>query len=101
MATVIEYIEGHYNAQATSYGEAYVWCPEHIVMECYCGQRLTLTASDTVCSCGADHVVLVREALAYQRASHPWEVDYQEWRRKQREFLLSEEIYRLELSRLD
>jgi hypothetical protein len=44
---------------------------------------------------------LVSEALSYQRTSHPWEVDYHEWRRRQDEFLISEEIYQLELSRLD
>ena len=60
-----------------------------------------LTCSDTVCSCGADHAALLREALSYQRASHPWEVEYQEWRRNLGEFLLSEEIYQRELSRLD
>ena len=57
--------------------------------------------SDTVCGCGEDHAVLVREVLAHQRASHPREVDYHEWRRKQDEFLISEEIYQRELSRLD
>jgi hypothetical protein len=47
------------------------------------------------------HTGLVREALAQQRASHPWEVNFQEWNKKQGEYLLSEETYRLELSRLD
>jgi hypothetical protein len=46
-------------------------------------------------------VALVREVLVHQRAPHPWEVDYQEWRKKQGEFLHSEESYQLELSRLD
>jgi hypothetical protein len=101
MATVIEYIEGHYDVEASSYGEAYIWCPAHIVVECDCGQRKALSGSHTVCSCGADHAALVREALAYLRVSHPWEVDYQEWRRNLGEFLLSEEIYQRELSRLD
>jgi hypothetical protein len=101
MTTVIECIEGHYEVQKSSYGETYVWCPEQVVLECDCGQGLALTGSDTVCGCGADHAVLVREVLAQQRASHPWEVDYQEWRKKQGEFHLSEEIYQLELSRLD
>jgi hypothetical protein len=102
MTTVIECNEGHYDVQKATYGETYVWCPEErVVVECDCGQRLTLTGSDAVCSCGADHVALVREALAQQMASHPWEVDFQEWNKKQGEYLLSEETYRLELSRLD
>jgi hypothetical protein len=57
--------------------------------------------SDTICSCGEDHAALVREVLAHQRASHPWEVDYHKWSKKQGGFILSEETYRLELSRLD
>jgi hypothetical protein len=57
--------------------------------------------SDTVCGCGADHAVLVREVLAHQRASHPREVDYHKWSKKQGEHLLSEETYQRELSRLD
>jgi hypothetical protein len=101
MTTIVECNEGHYDVQKTSYGEAYVWCPESVVVECDCGQRLALTVSDTVCGCGADHASLVREALAHQRAQHPWESDYHEWRDNQGELLLSEETYRLELSRLD
>ncbi len=101
MTTVIACTEGHYEVQETSYGEAYVWCHERVVVQCDCGQRAVLRASETVCSCGADHAALVRKVLASQRAQHPWEADYREWREKQDEYLLSEEPYRLELSRLD
>ena len=69
------------------------------------GERLILSASEIVCSCGADHVDLLREELASRQASdgisHPWDVEHDEWRRKQDEYLLSEEIYWLELSRID
>jgi hypothetical protein len=102
MTIVIECIEGHYEVEETSYGQAYIWYPEHIVVECDCGQRLVLSASETVCSCGADHAALVRETLASQKASdrapHPWDADYQEWRRKLKEYLVSEETYQLELN---
>ncbi len=105
MTTVIECTEGHYEVRETSYGEAYVWCPEYVVVECDCGERAVLSASETVCSCGADHGALVREELASRGvsdgASHPWEAEYQEWRKKQNEHLLSEETYSLEMSRLD
>jgi hypothetical protein len=101
MTTVIECIEGHYDVQKTTYGETYVWCPEHVVLECDCGQTLVLSASQTACSCGVDHGALVREVLVHQSAPHPWEVDYHEWRKKQGEYHLSEESYQLELSRLD
>src|SRR3712207_8536979 len=43
--SVIECTEGHYEVQRTSYGEAYVWCPECVVVECDCGQRPVLSAS--------------------------------------------------------
>jgi len=101
MTTVIEYTEGYYEVQETSYGEAYVWCPERVVVRCDCGERPVLSASHTICDCGADHTALIRKVLASQRAPHPWDAEYDEWRNKQDEHLLSEKIYRLELSRLD
>jgi hypothetical protein len=101
MTTVIECIEGHYEVEETSYGHAYTWRPEHVVVECDCGERVVLTASETVCSCGADHAALVWESLASQKAPHPWDAEYGEWRKKQDEYLVSEETYELELSRLD
>jgi hypothetical protein len=105
MTIMIECTEGQYEVQRTSYGEAYVWCPECVVVQCDCGQRAVLSASETVCSCGADHAALVGEELASRGvsdgASHPWEAEYQEWRKKLNQHLLSEETYQLELSRLD
>jgi len=101
MTTVIECTEGHYEVQETSYGEAYVWCHGHIKVMCDCGERTALSASETVCGCGTDHAALVREVLSSQRASHPWDAEYDEWRRKKDEYLLSEEPYQVELSRLD
>jgi hypothetical protein len=101
MATVIECTEGQYELQETSYGEAYVWCPGCVVVECDCGERAVLSASETICDCGADHAALVRKVLASLRAPHPWDAEYDEWRKKQDGHLLSEDIYSLELSRLD
>jgi hypothetical protein len=101
MTTVIECVEGYYEVEHTSYGRAYIWRPEHVVVECDCGERVVLSASETVCSCGVDHVALVREELVSQKVSdeapHPWEAEYQEWRRKNA-YLFSEEIYQLELT---
>jgi hypothetical protein len=100
MTTMIECTEAHYEVQRTSYGEAYVWCPECVVVECDCGERPVLNASETVCSCGADHASLIWGELDSRRSSeevqHPWEAEYQEWRRKQHEYLLSEETYWME-----
>ena len=104
MTPMIEFTEGHYEVQQTAYGEAYVWCPECVVVGCDCGESAALTASKTVCNCGVDHAALVREVLASRQASdgisHPWDAEYDEWRKNQDEYLVSEETYRLELSRL-
>lgn len=105
MTTMIEHTEGHYEVKRTSYGEAYVWCPECVVVECDCGERPVLTASKTICHCRTDHAALIRNELASLRmsdgASHPWDAEYDQSRRKQDEYLVSEETYWLELSRLD
>jgi hypothetical protein len=105
MTTMIECTEGHYKVQKTSYGAAYVWCPGCVVVECDCGERPILTTSETLCWCGADHAALVRDELASRRSSdgisHPWDVEYDEWCKKQDEYLVSEETYWLELSRID
>ncbi len=94
MTTMIECTAGHYEVQKTSYGEAYVWCPGCVVVECDCGERSILSASGTVCGCGADHAALVREELASRRSSeevpHPWDDEYHEWRKKQDEYLRME-----------
>jgi hypothetical protein len=102
---MIECTEGHYEVQKVSYGEAYVWCPEHVLVECDCGEKLALIISEAVCECGIDHTSLVKQQLASQRAAdaapHPLEAEYQEWRKKQHEHLFSEKTYWLELSGLD
>jgi hypothetical protein len=97
----MERTEGHYEVHKTSFGETYVWCHGYVVVGCNYGERLILSASETVCSCGADHAVLVRKLLASRKAPHPWDVEYQEWRKKQGEYLVSEDTYWLELSRID
>ena len=77
---------------------------ECVVVDCDCGERPVLTVSAAVCGCGADHAALVREGLASRRvpggAPHPWEAEYEGWRRNN-EPLLSEETYWLELSNVE
>jgi hypothetical protein len=100
MATEIERTKGHYEVQKTSYGEAYIWCPGCAVVECDCGEKLILTASESICRCGADHGALVPENTASRQppdeAPHPWEAEYREWREKQEEYLRSESHHWLE-----
>jgi hypothetical protein len=52
MTVVIDRTEGHYDVHKTSYGECYVWCHGCVVVECDCGERPVLSASEAVCSCG-------------------------------------------------
>ena len=72
-----ENTEGHYDVQEVEMGEVYTWRPESVVVECDCGERLTLTASTTTCcECGADHNAVVQEGVSDERledeAVHPW-----------------------------
>jgi hypothetical protein len=78
MATIVERTEGHYDVQEVEFGRVYRWCPERIVVDCSCGQRLTLTAASTVTCrrCGADHTSCIREEPTAGRLKdetlHPW-----------------------------
>ena len=75
---VIERVQPRYDVQEVEFGQVYKWRPERIVVECRCGQRLSLTASTTSCAaCGTDHELAVKEATkADGRQSdytlHPW-----------------------------
>lgn len=78
LVRIVEYIEGHYDLEDIEFGRVYKWRPESVVVDCICGERLTLTRSDTTChECEADYASIVREVLAGQRpkedeAAHPW-----------------------------
>ena len=74
---VVERVEAHYDVQAVEFGRVYTWCPESVLIECECGERLSLSASVTSCGvCGADHMVVVQEELAGRlqkdEVLHPW-----------------------------
>ena len=79
MLTMVERVEGHYEVQNVEFGQVYRWCPECVVVECDCGERLSLTGSTTVCSwCGATHTDIVQEEqdikgqLLRDEDLHPW-----------------------------
>ncbi len=74
---MVERLEGRYEVQEVEFGRVYKWCPECLVVECECGERLTLTSSITVCHrCGVDHATVVREELDARRSDdetlRPW-----------------------------
>jgi hypothetical protein len=73
----IERIEGYYEVQEVEFGRVYRWCPECVVAECDCGERLSLTGSTTICSCGVEHhgATVGEEPGVGQlkdKALHPW-----------------------------
>jgi hypothetical protein len=77
MVTVIERTIGRYEVQDVEFGKVYRWCPGCVIIECDCGERLTLTSSITTCRCGADHAAFVREEFVAREqpgdeALHPW-----------------------------
>jgi len=79
MLTMVERVEGHYEAQEVEYGVVYRWCPGCIVIECDCGERLILNDSVTTCCwCGADHADVIREEQdgggqsSRDEVLHPW-----------------------------
>lgn len=76
-AMVVEYMRGHYEAREIHFGKDYVWCPECVVVECECGERVHFTASeDAFCGCGREHSEVVREEMESRRmrgnGDAPW-----------------------------
>ena len=72
---MIERAEGRYEVQDVEFGRVYRWRPEQVVVECECGERTTLTGSETTCRCGADYTVVFRgesAASLEDEALHPW-----------------------------
>lgn len=77
---MVERVEGHYEVQNVEFGQVYRWCPECVVVECDCGERLSLTGSTAVCGwCGADYTDIVRGEqeddkgqLLRDEDLHPW-----------------------------
>jgi hypothetical protein len=76
VSRVIEHAKAHYEVLEVELGLVYRWCPESVVIECNCGERLTLTASRTTCGvCGAEHASIAQEVLEVRpedKGDHPW-----------------------------
>jgi hypothetical protein len=80
---VIERTAGHYEVQELPFGRAYHWAPEHTILECDCGKRLSLSTTKTICPwCGTDWAGVVQlaeeeEVVGHQllggdEVLHPW-----------------------------
>jgi hypothetical protein len=85
MTQIIENIEAHYETHEVPFGRIYEWHPEHIIVECGCGERFTLSATSTTptCRCGTDLGAIVRTIQKHEdwlpdKIRHPWLYDAQE-----------------------
>jgi len=84
MTRIIEDIEAHYETYEVPFGRFYEWYPEHIIVECGCGERFTLTATSPTptCRCGTDLGAIVRNIQKHEdwladKIIHPWHHDAQ------------------------
>ena len=92
MTLIIEDIEAHYETHEVPFGRIYEWHPEHIIVECDCGERFTFTAASTTttCRCGTDHSAVIREIHKHEgrlpdKSIHPWHYDTQEQEKQHRQ----------------
>jgi hypothetical protein len=76
--------EGHYEVHENPFARTYEWHPAYIILECDCGEELTLSGQSTVttCRCGAEHSNIIqdiqeREARLRHEVTHPWRHDIQ------------------------
>ncbi len=85
MTQIIENVEAHYETHEVPFGRIYEWHQRYVILECDCGERLTLSNSVTTCCyCGADHEDVLREegeVVGHRqlgdKALHPWRHDTQ------------------------
>jgi hypothetical protein len=85
MTQIIKRIEAHYESYEVPFGTVYEWHPAYIALECDCGEKLILTATSTITTCGrcgADlghfvHDIKEREGRLPDELTHPWFYDAQ------------------------
>src|SRR5215208_751350 len=85
MTRIIENIKAHYETHEVPFGRGYEWHPEHIIVECDCGERFTLTATSIMgtCRCGTDLGAIVHDIQEQEKQHRQDEAAYAEdspWR---------------------
>jgi hypothetical protein len=83
---IIKDIAAYYETHEVPFGKSYEWHPEHIIVECDCGQKLLITGTSNIPTCpqcGADYGYLVhdiryREERLRDEDIHPWHHDAQD-----------------------
>jgi hypothetical protein len=97
MARIMERVEAHYESREVPFGKTYEWHPGYVVLECDCGERLTLTSTSATswCLCGTDYGAVVRdiqerEGRLKDNVTHPW---YHDTREREEQHLREETAY--------
>ena len=83
MTRVLMSTQGRYEVSEVKYGRVYRWHPGHIVVECECGQRPSLTNFMSSCGeCGTDHIESIQQWLEVLKEAiedkviHPWRYEH-------------------------
>ncbi len=84
MMRVAKDTEAHYETHEVPFGRSYKWHPEKMIIECECGEKLTIAgmSKGASCGCGADYATLIqdiqrREENLQDDKIHPWHHDSQ------------------------
>jgi hypothetical protein len=84
MMKITERVIAHYEVHEVPFGCTYKWHPAYTALECDCGEKLVLTGTSTIttCGCGADHGAFIRdirerEGRLRDEVTHPWLHDTQ------------------------
>jgi hypothetical protein len=83
MALIVERVQAHYEAHEVPFGKTYEWHPAYAALECECGEKVTLGATNTIPTCrrcGANlgtfvHDIREREGRLPHERTHPWFYD--------------------------
>jgi hypothetical protein len=83
---ILERVQARYEAREVPFGKVYEWHPAHVALKCDCGEKVILSATDTMTACGrcgADlatfvHDIKEREGRLPDRLTHPWFHDAKE-----------------------
>jgi len=84
---IIERVQEHYEAREVPFGKTYEWHPACVTLECECGEKLTLSATNAITTCrrcGAELGTFVedinkeREGALQDELTHPWFYDAKE-----------------------
>ncbi len=85
MIQILERVEAHYESREVPFGKVYEWHPAHVLLECECGEKWTLSATSTIttCKCGLDLGAFVRDLREREgglrdELTHPWFYDAKE-----------------------